>query len=289
MNKLLFAALFITFNSHSQIWKQPLDTLPYMDKFERLSDEKLEIKSYSITDYSPKDSILRYDYYGFNVEGYLIEQFYSMYPNQHVDTNKYHYLKGVIQGEDVKREHIYNDKKRLIEIRETEGDVIKSIHYSYNSNKQLIEIRNSALNWTTFQYNSSGKLIRKDIYVNGTLKEYLNYEHPNDKTLIYQNCINNGDGKSYLPCEVTEGYFDKFNRLNKIVSKYVLDSTTILITEFEYDKKGRPLKMIERSINDPDFGSETNYIRDKKGLLIRIEHAKKGEIYLYSKFDYIYR
>lgn len=287
MKFLIVILLLLGFNANCQIWNEPFDTLPYIDHFERLSGDRIGLKSYSVTTYSDKDSILSYDFYGFDKNGYMTQQFYAMFPNQHTDTNNYHYLNGIVQGSDFKREHFYNENKRLIEIRSTKNDSTWSTHYNYIENR-LVEIRYSTQNWTKFQYDSKGKLIRKENFQSGKLEEYFNYEHPDEKTLIYQHCLLNDKGYPYLPCEVVEGYYDNDKRLVKIVSKYDLDSNNIFIVEFHFDKNGKIVKMTDVSLNNSDMVAEAIYIRNKKGMLIKIEHYKKGKMYLYSKFDYSY-
>ena len=106
--------------------------------------------------------------------------------------------------------------------------------------------------------------------------------------MIYQHCLLNDKGYPYLPCEVVEGYYDNDKRLVKIVSKYDLDSNNVFIVEFHFDKNGKIVKMTDISLNNSDMGAEAIYIRNKKGMLIKIEHYKKGKMYLYSKFDYTY-
>lgn len=287
MKYIFVIILLLAFNANCQIWTEPFDTLPYFDRFERLQGDKIGLKSYSVTTFSDKDSILSYDFYGFDRNGYMTQQFYAMFPNQHTDTNKYHYENGIVQGSDFKREHIFNEDNRLIEIRSTKNDSTWSTHYKYNNNR-LIEIRYSKQNWTTFQYTQNGNLHLKEIYQSGDLKEYFNYGHPDEKTLVYQHCLLNDKGNPYLPCEVTEGHFDNENRLVKIVSKYDLDSNNVFITEFHFDKKGKLIKMTDIAQNDPEMEAEAVYIRNKKGLLIKVEHYKKGKLYMYSKFDYVY-
>lgn len=287
MKHITLISLLISLNTYCQIWKEPFDTLPYIDQFERLTGDKLGIKSYSVTQFDDKDSILSYDYYGFNQEGYLTEQFYAMYPNQHTDTNKYHYENDILQGDRTKREHLFNENHRLIEIRNTNSDSTWSTHYSYENNK-LVEIRYSKQSWETFQYDSLGKLERKEVFQKGKLNSYFNYQHPNEKTLIYQDCLINEKGIPYLPCEVTEGYFDKENRLIKIISKFDMDSNNVFIYEFEYNNKGKIIKMTNRALNKSDWGAEVIYVRNKKGFLVRMEHYKKDKLYMYSKFDYVY-
>lgn len=287
MKFLVVITLLLVFNANCQIWEEPFDTLPYIDHFERLSGDRVGIRSYTVTTFSDKDSILSYDFYGFDKNGFMIQQFYAMSPNQQNDTNKYHYENGVVQVSDYKREHIYNEQKRLIEIRNSKDDSIWSTNYKYIENK-LVEIRYSQQNWSTFQYAISGELQRKEIFQSGKLEEYFNYEHPDEKTLIYQHCLLNDKGNPYLPCEVVEGYYDNEKRLVKIVSKYDLDSNNIFIIEFHFDKNGKIVKMTDVSLNNTDMGAEAIYIRNKKGMLIKIEHYKKGKMYLYSKFDYSY-
>jgi hypothetical protein len=287
MKFLVVITLLLVFNANCQIWEEPFDTLPYIDHFERLSGDRVGIRSYTVTTFSDKDSILSYDFYGFDKNGFMIQQFYAMSPNQQNDTNKYHYENGVVQVSDYKREHIYNEQKRLIEIRNSKNDSIWSTNYKYIENK-LVEIRYSQQNWSTFQYGISGELQRKEIFQSGKLEEYFNYEHPDEKTLIYQHCLLNDKGNPYLPCEVVEGYYDNEKRLVKIVSKYDLDSNNIFIIEFHFDKNGKIVKMTDVSLNNTDMGAEAIYIRNKIGMLIKIEHYKKGKMYLYSKFDYSY-
>lgn len=287
MKYITVLILFWAFNAKCQIWQEPFDSLPYIDKFERLAGNKIGIKSYSVTQFSSNDSILSYIFYGFDKSGYLTEQFNAKFPNQHADTIRYLYLNGIIQGSDYKREHIYNNDNRLIEIRSSRNDSIWSIHYKYSENR-LIEIRYSNQNWITFQYDSNGTLNHKEIYQNGQLKEYFNYDYPNDKILVYQHCLLNEKGNPYLPCEVTEGYYDNKNRLVKIISKYDLDSNNVFITEFHFDNKGKLTKMTDIAQNNPEIEAQVVYIRNKKGLLIRVENYKKGKLHSYSKFDYSY-
>lgn len=287
MKYILLLSLFNSLYASCQIWKEPFDTLEYIDSFEKLADEKTGIKSYSITQFDEKDSILSYDYYGFNKEGYLIEQFYAMYPDQHTDTNKFHYENGIVQGSDFKREHIYNENNRLIEVRNSKQDSTWSTHYVYEDNR-LTEIRYSSKNWETFDYDTHGKIVRKEIFKHGKLKEYFNYQHPSEKVLIYQHCLLNEKGNPYLPCEVTEGYFDEKNRLIQIVLKYGLDSSNVFVVKSEYDQQGNVRKVTDQALHDTELGSEVIYVRDKKGLLLKTEHYQKGKIYLYARFDYVY-
>jgi hypothetical protein len=46
--------------------------------------------------------------------------------------------------------------------------------------------------------------------------------------------------------------------------------------------------MTDIAQNDPDMQAEAVYVRNKRGSLTRIEHYKKGQLYMYSKFDYVY-
>lgn len=285
MKYITIVSFLISLNVTCQVWKEPFDTLPYLDHLERLTGDKIGIKSYSVTHFSGKDSISSYDFNEFNRDGYLIERFHTRFQNK--DTIKYNYQNGIVQGYDCKREHIYNENKRLIEIRNSNDDSTWSIYNHYENNK-LVEIRDSKQSWTTFQYDHNGDLKRKEIFQNGKLIEFFNYQHPNETTVIYQDCYLNQKGKTYLPCEITEGYFDSENRLIKIVSKYAEDSSNVCVTVYSYDKKGNLSKMINRSSNHPELKGKTVWVRDKKGLLIRIKHYEKGKLYLYSKFDYVY-
>lgn len=285
MKYITIISLLISFNVTCQNWKEPFDTLPDLDHLERLTGDKIGIKSYSVTHFSGKDSILSCDSNRFNRDGYLIERSCVLFQQKHI--NKYHYENGIVQGYDYKREHIYNENNRLIEIRNSNDDSTWSIYHHYENNK-LVEIRYSEQSWTTFQYDGNGNLQRKEIFQDGKLKEYFNYQHPNKTTVIYQDCYLNVQGKPYLPCEITEGYFDSENKLIKIVSKYAEDSNNVFVTVLHYDKKGNLSKMVNKSLNNPYPKGKSIWVRDKKGLLIRIEHYEKGKLYMYSKFDYVY-
>lgn len=46
--------------------------------------------------------------------------------------------------------------------------------------------------------------------------------------------------------------------------------------------------MTDIARHNSDMEGEAVYIRNKRGLLIRVEHYKKGNLYMYSKFDYVY-
>jgi hypothetical protein len=129
MKNIIALSILLIFNSInviSQIWKEPIDTLPCIDRFaksSRLTLDQIGVEFYSATQYSDKDSILSYEFYGFDRNGYLIKKFYALSPNEPVDTIKYYYLNGIVQGPDYKREHIFNNKKQLIEIRNTKNDL----------------------------------------------------------------------------------------------------------------------------------------------------------------------
>lgn len=287
MKYMVVLLIFISFKAGGQIWKEPFDTLPYLDNFERLSGNKIGIRSYSVTQFDDHDSILAYNFYGFDRNGYLTDELYAMYPGQHLDTNHYCYLNGIIQGSDFKREHLYNEQHRLIEIRNSKVDSVWSTNYYYENNR-LIRISYSKQNWTTFQYDSLGKLYRKDIFRGGHLKEYFNYWHPGTYRLIYQNCVLSREGEVYVPCEVTEGYFDRNNKLIKIVLKHEIDSSNVFIIHFKYNKQGLLTSMTDKVLHDPEQESEIRYIRNRKGVLIRMEYFRKQKRYMYSEFDYLY-
>lgn len=276
--------LLLAFNANCQIWKEPFDTLPYIDRFEQLKGDKIGIKSYSVTQYSNKDSILSYDYYGFDRNGYLTEQFYAMYPNQHTDTNKYHYENGIVQGSDFKREHIYNDDKRLIEIRNTNRDSTWSTHYIYKKNK-LAGIRYSKQNLTTFKYDSIGKLQRKEVFQNGKLNEYFNYYYPESNVTAYCNCnLIKAYNETIIACDSTIGTFNKFGKLTKLEMHFYKEDAVHFMT-VNYNDEG---KILEILYEEPTGNALEQYRRDKNGLLTRIDFYKNEEIYMYSKFDYVY-
>jgi antitoxin component YwqK of YwqJK toxin-antitoxin module len=284
MKYITVILLLITLNVNCQIWKEPFDTLPYVDQFERLTGVRIGIKSYTITEFSDKDSILSYDYYGFDKSGYLTEQFYAMFPKQHTDTIKYYYTNGIVQGADFKREHIYNDHNRLIEIRNTNNDSTWSTYYIYKKNK-LAGIRYSKLNLTKFQYDSLGKLQRKEVLQNGKLKEYFNYYYPEKNVTAYCNCnqIKVYD-ETINACDSTIGTFNKFGKLIKLEVHIYKEHAAHLMT-VNYNDEGMILEILYEEPSG--FASEV-YRRDKIGLLTRIDFYKNEELYKYSKFDYLF-
>lgn len=287
---LFILLIFNSINVFSQIWKEPIDTLPYIDRFaksSRLTLDQIGVEFYSATQYSDKDSILSFDYYGFDRNGYLTKRFSAKSPNEVADTIKYYYLNGTVQGPGYKREHMFNEKKQLTEIRNTKNDSTWLTRYKYMDNL-LIEIRYSNQTWTSFQYDQNASLLRKEIFQNGILKEYFVYEHPSKSVLVYQHCILDDSGSPYLPCEITEGYYDDERRLVKVISKYDLDSNNVFVTEFQFDKKGNVTKITDNALNDQDLDSETIYFRNEKGLVMKIENYKGGKLYNYFKFDYVY-
>ncbi|MFM1772295.1 MAG: hypothetical protein RLZZ71_1437 [Bacteroidota bacterium] len=287
---LFILLIFNSINVICQIWKEPIDTLPYIDRFaksSRLTLDQIGVEFYSATQYSDKDSILSFDYYGFDRNGYLTKRFSAKSPNEVADTIKYYYLNGTVQGPGYKREHMFNEKKQLTEIRNTKNDSTWLTRYKYMDNL-LIEIRYSNQTWTSFQYDQNASLLRKEIFQNGILKEYFVYEHPSKSVLVYQHCILDDSGSPYLPCEITEGYYDDERRLVKVISKYDLDSNNVFVTEFQFDKKGNVTKITDNALNDQDLDSETIYFRNEKGLVMKIENYKGGKLYNYFKFDYVH-
>ncbi|MDX2360357.1 MAG: hypothetical protein QNK23_06100 [Crocinitomicaceae bacterium] len=285
MKYIVVLFLLNSMASFSQMWKEPFDTLPYIDHFERLKGNKIGIKSYSVTEYLDKDSILSYNFYGFDRNGYLTEQFYAMFPHQHTDTNKYHYKNGILQGSGFKREHIYNENKRLIEIRNSKNDSTWSTNYTYNDNN-LIEIRYSQQNWTTFQYDLNGRLQRKEIFQNGKLKEYLSYYYPENNVTAYCDCnLIKVYNETIAACDSTIGTFNKFGKLSRLEMHFYKDDTPHYVS-FKYDRKGRIMKM---SYEEATGNASTVYFRSRKGLLARVEHRdENGRVYNYSEFVYEY-
>ena len=288
MIKTIFLSIIIfliSLYSNCQTWKEPFDTLEYLDNFEKLTKEKIGIKSYTITQFDSRDSIQSYEYYKFNKNGYLIEQLNEIYPNQNTDTIKYKYENGIVQGDEFKREHIFNEKQRLIEIRNSNSDSIWSTNYIYKSNL-LVEIRYSNKNSTIFQYNSNNKIKRKIFYQKNKIKKFINYSHLNDSTITYCDCnLIKVYNDTIEACDSTIGVFNKRGNILKIELYFYKDKSPHLVN-YEYDRNQFLSKITY--IEPLGIFTET-YFRNQKGLITKIEFRdNKSEIYLNHKFKYEY-
>ncbi len=297
MRFLLVFIMIHSVSSFSQIWTEPFDTLGYYDKLNPNPEEYLDIKSKTIKDYDSNDSIVKYHYYEYNEKGLLSKQILHTIPDTEHDTSYFYYNdEGVFQQivlgdndkKDITRSIDYNTAGKIERISESTPDTTTIWRFTYKKDGLLDSIIYEAGNYKVFTYDFNKQLKKKEVYRDWALKEYFVYAHPEKNVLVYQHCLINKKGNPYIPCEVVEGYFNSDGELKKIVSKYDLDSTDITTYKFERNKDGNLINF-SREDNSGN-SSKSVYIRNKEGLLIRVNHLdENGEVYFRSMTSYEYR
>jgi hypothetical protein len=287
-------ALIACSNSFSQIWKEPFDTLNYYDKLEKLSGEKLGIISYSVSMFDSDNNPVQFDYYAFDEKGNLVKECQGVSADQKLDTIYYFYNEAGIFQEavrsgqkrlNIQRNFLFNENGRLSSIQYINGITKTETRYVYNKNELLDSIIYSDSEWTCFSYTKNNMLSKKVIYRNKKQYEYFNYTFPSYQAIKYVNCLMKNDTDVYLPCDETTAYYNEFGKISRIEIKDYSDSSKLHIAESEYDEYGNVVKVF---IEEPSGNVETRYIRNEKGLLMRVEHEKDGEVYNYSVFEYEY-
>lgn len=137
------------------------------------------------------------------------------------------------------------------------------------------------------EYYENGKLWKVLTVKDEELTRRLTYYYPEPKVIAYSECHY---FKIYdepkTACDSTIGFKNKKGNLEKIESYFFKDSVPH-ITYYKYDRKGRILRII---YEESTGNYSTEYIRNRRGLLLRIEHKDElGRVYNYSVFEYNYR
>jgi hypothetical protein len=245
MKLLLIISMLSYYYVNCQIWKDPNDTLTYLEKLPSLEKNHLDVKSYSILQFDSSGNEVQFDFRQFNAEGLLIKSCLGISRNQKFDTTYYDY----------------------------------SIPIEYSDDNIVGEIK--------MEYYEDGKLRKKSTFENEQLTSYLHYNYPETNVISYTECH---QFKVYdnlkTTCDSTIGFFNKKGKLEKVDSYFTNDSIVHSVY-FEYDRKGRIMKITFEEITGK---TSTEYIRNRRGLPIRIENRDKlGRVYNYSIFEYEYR
>ncbi|MGV3611471.1 MAG: hypothetical protein ACO1N0_11005 [Fluviicola sp.] len=293
--RLILVLIFLNaFCSYSQVWKEPFDTISYYDCLTRLSENHLNVRSYSIAQFDSSGTPVQFDYYEFNPKGYLIKECMGVSADQKLDTIRYYYNEsGVFQEavypggirQNETREFIKDSRNRTTAISSLIKDSVFTTYFYYSDKLDSIVYPYS--NTVRFKYNEQGQLSKKSIVEKGQLKGYFNYYYPEKNVITYCDCIFiKVYDKLITACDSTIGTFNKSGKLAGLeMYVYKFDSPDYM--NFEYDKNGDILKI---RYKDVAGNSTTNYIRNREGLLTRIEHRNgKGRVYNYSDFKYQYR
>jgi len=292
---VIFILLIQSGFSFSQIWEEPFDTLSYYDRLEKVSS-KTGIKSYTVSDFDSSGNANQFGYYEFDNEGYLIKECQGLSSDQKLDTSYYFYNEnGVFQEavhperkrQNTIREFIKDSLNRTIAITNTINDSISTSHYYYSKSGNLDSIKYQTGRIVIYKYTAQNKLKQKLIVNNGKMIEYFNYYHPNDYSLSYCNCnIIKVWDEEIAACDSTIGTYGKNKKIAEIES-YFYKEDTPHFTRFNYDRKG---KITRIEYEEPTGNASTKYYRNRKGLLIKIEHIDdKGKVYRYADFKYEYK
>jgi hypothetical protein len=297
MRLALILILFSSLYSNSQIWKEPFDTTSYGDRLTRMSENNLDVLSYSVSQFDSSDNVFTFDYYEFDERGLLIKMCFGRSPEQKVDTVQYFYdIYGVFQESvgqgkskvNVVRKFIKDSLNRTIAITKQVKDSISTTQFYYSSSGNLDSIKYETERVRIFHYDNNNNLIKKLIVDNGKVSEEFNYSYPKGNMIAYTQCNSfKVYNETVTACDSTIGTFNKHGDLLKIESHYYKDENSPHFTKFKYDRKRRILKMSSQSKSD---NASTIYYRNRKGLLTKVEHKDEhGRVYGYSVFKYQYR
>lgn len=292
---VIFILLIQSELSFSQIWEEPYDTLSYYDRLQKMNP-KLGVKSYSVIDYDSSGNAVQYGYNEFDNKGNLIKECQGLSSNQNLDTSYYFYddigvFQEVVrpgrQKQNIIREFIKDSSNRTIALKETNNDSTSITHYYYSNIGKLDSIDYSNGRIVIYKYSSLNELNKKLIIDNGKVTEYFNYYHPDKNSLTYTNCnmITVWD-EEIAACDSTIGTYGKNGKISIIESYFYKDESPHL-TKFKFDRKGRITRI---DYEEPTGNASTKYYRNRKGLLIRVEHIdEKGKVYRYADFKYEYK
>jgi hypothetical protein len=244
---------------------------------------------------------VQFDFYAFDEKGNLVQQCMGISADQELDTTLYFYNEqGVFQEailaghkrRNFQREFHFNEKGRLTSIS-SNNIAARSMRYTYNSENLLdsmfrsgSSVFGSEPSWISFHYNSERKLVKKELYMNYSIMGIYTYEYPDPNSVVYTQWTTEKDQDSLKPASSAKAYFDEKGNVLKLESKDGFDTLGVHVLTAHYDAYGNVSCLL---YEEPTGNVQTNYIRDKKGLLMRVEHAKDGVVYNYSVFEYTYR
>ncbi len=295
MKFIVLLFLLNSLSSFSQIWEEPFDTLSYYDRIEKVSP-KMGIKSYSVSDFDSTGNLNQYSYYEFDNNGFLIKECQGLSSDQTLDTSYYFYDENGIfqekvrQGQDRKftqREFVKDSLNRTIALKVRSNSSISTTHYFYSKTGNLDSIKYQNGRIIVYKYDAQDSLERKLIIDNGKISEYFNYYHPDKHSLAYTNCnFITVWNEEITACDSTIGTYGKNGKISMIESYFYKDESAHF-TKFKYDRKDRITRI---DYEEPTGKASTKYYRNRKGLLIRVEHIdKKGKVYRYADFKYEYK
>ena len=269
--------------------------MSYYDRLEKVAP-KMKVKSYTISDLDSAGNVNLYGYYEFDENGYLIKECEGLSPDQKLDTSYYFYDEnGIFQEvaragrkrKNITREFIKDSLNRTIAFKSGIKDSISTTHYYYSKLGNLDSIKYQTGRVIIYKYDEKNKLKQKLIVDDGKMKEYFNYYHPNDNSLSYSNCnIIKVWDEEIAACDSTIGTYGKNGKIS-IIESYFYKDESPHFTKFKYDRKGRISRI---DFEEPTGNASTIYYRNRKGLIIRVEHIdQKGNVYRYADFKYEYK
>lgn len=275
----------------SQIWKEPLDTLPSIDKYERV-DPQSKAKSCLIQKFvtTNPNEVEEWEYKEYDRHGRITK--FAAFEN---DTTYYFY-----NDFDVCQEIVYPNQKRqfterihrfenqrLSSIITIQGkDTVMTVYNHDNNLLQSIRYHNGSE--VKFFYDSSNRVLRKEfVGSTGDIMRHTNFYYNSNKT-SYSECLSAAaanDHKQVL-CDTSIAVFDSQNRMIELYYNSREEQNSKLY--FDYNEHGKIVSFRTNLTNQEHKLYEVKYFYNAHQLLIRTEYSLDGKIYMYHNFDWRY-
>lgn len=283
----LLSSLF----SLGQVWEHPFDTTAFYISPEDQVGDLSGVISYVRSDYDTTGKELRRSTFVYDDKSRLTEEIIWFASVSSADTTLYAYSddgrihETTFVGKDPEKLRVESEvdtKGHVLSEKVFVADTMAStIRYVYSKKGLLTNIVFENRNEIAYQYTKRNKVSEKAMITPDGVFERVNYRYPKKRSISYTKCILLDE--SVFSCDSVIGIFNKRDQPIQIES-YLYMETTPHVIRFEYDQNERLIRV--------DYGdqAEVRYIRNERGLIIRIEHQDvNGELFMYSTFKYEYR
>ena len=290
----LIIILFCLFTTHlcfSQMWKEPLDTLPFIDKYE-LIDPTTHAKSCLIKKYVVEygDEVDEWEYKEYDTRGRITKSSVSEGDTTYYFYNEFDVCQEIVYpGKERtfnQRFHIYENNRLRSILMISDNDTFKTIYQYENNLLKSIEYQNG--NRVNFAYDSQGRILRREVVVNGKIEKYFEYYHNAPNGFGYSDCFYGvATQKDGFICNRTSVIFDEHQRLYEL--KFEPEGERTIVSRFEYNSDSKIISTRSKLFDEKDENYEVKYFYNEHELLIRTEYYLGGVMYMYYNFEWEYR
>lgn len=296
--RIFIFLLFIPFATHlcfSQMWKEPLDTLPHIDKYERI-DSKTRVKSCMIKKYVVEygNVVDEWEYKEFDERGRISKSSFSEGDTTYYYYNEFDVCQEIVypgkKREFTKRVHVFDEHNRLKSIVVMRDLDTMKTHFVYENNL-LVLISYSKENKSVFHYDSIGRLKRKEINRGGQIEEYFDYTYGEGNTCEYSYCYHwmLGENRN-LTCDRASAHFNSDGQMTSLGIEINSPQQKFFSTlHFKYNIHGKVEHTFELVQDKDDKPYEIKYFYNEQQLLIRTEYYLGGEMYMHYTFEWVFR